>query len=1688
MEGTNKTDLYYGCHRHEYFGFQGKSSPTLRYPIQTLKQQSVRTKVVVTAMCLNLGRQPPNMKRDENHAHQECFIDTLSAMKSETMDQIGKAIQRQYQMSAVNYHARYMLLNDTTPDLLKSALSHARSACDSRKSTTRPGKAEHNRVILHYNGHAVPPPSENGELWLFNDKCTKYMPVHLIDLWAAMQSGATAFVFDCNNAGRLKVAFSNILARQTRTQKPVMHLPIAFFSCGADEELPSTKGLPADLFTSCMTHPLKTSLRWRTVRIGQSPLTPQLSVEDVDTFPGNIKERKTPLGELHWCLMAILDTICYDALAPPLFAMLCRSDAMMASLTRNFHLARFLMRQLRANPVSMPSMPATHDHPLWSSWLSTIDYAVSVLPTLNAEIARLQAAGHDLTSAMNLTPSCLPGNRIMQQLSLRYTVYGRQQELTLNSDVFSATTTDPVAPLPDRRNQKLFFPFFADQLAAFETWLQQADSGRAPPPQLPIILQVMLSQSLRVRALVLISRFLDLGGWAIQQANNIDMHAYMLALLYPTVEVENRHLLVFVWAKVIAADPTAHTKLVLEKKVHFFAETVTMDTTPADRRYLSLFVLGTVAARSSSARDTLIAGGTVGEVLRFIHSGYPVIRIWALIVIGALIGAPSGLAVAHQNRVFEAVCGSLVDAVPEVRAAALYVLGNLVPAVTEGPVAPELGRQRVTVALAPLAKSRKTRPRTAQARPFIPITKLVDALLPTIDDAAPIVRHELLRVTSLTIRRFPDSSVQGTAATLCRAMALDPVDTPARAPAESHSWVDINAGGLGESPESKTPTPTPAPAPSVAAFSGLYSILRDLSVDGVPAIAAVAHSARVDLEALALVALVAERPETFPKVQLPADIAPRRPGAARTKRPRVVAELTEAELATLVAQTDSEHRQRLLATLQTVEPAIVDLVSATVTTPLLLMTNLHAASLAAFRQHREARRCPVHAGVTADGALSRAMQAIPREQCPRCRFLTQNASLLAVSANAASGYTYGVGQTTPYTIKDGERMDASIARLRQKVEDCGDVGKTKLRKKLEKELLQRSTSMARSMKTMNLEHAFRSRQLGDPAMCQFPTMGPASPTPAHPTLAQEDPASYWTREPDALTTVTVEVEPMPEEVLARALYHFCYRLNDGSSMPYSLPGDSDWMRYHTDIAREKDLVNSRAMADPDSPESIARTVELCSGDHLKATDLPEQVTFGQTFENAINEAKLRWETLDSVKKTRFSSTPHSFVSPAAREHGVSAIVFHPVLPRLITASTQHITVWDTSAPAGTGPVNTVKVKSIGQAPDRRRAPTITGVHVMNPNCPRSMLVAVGTDCTVRVIGDYDGPHGGRLVSAFAVARPPDAPMTMTQHSWLSGVAARPTPATGTLTSKFTIGQSLNRATSIVPAKVRHLISGRSSGKKGQGSPAPVLAGAPASHPSFDNMAVLIGSTGSDLSDLTDGSHTAWGASRLSMDGETIPQRARPTRATRGEAAVSSVLRGRHLFVGHGNTVTSWDLRSERRAVMINAGITKAVTGVSVADDRVAASIDGTVRIYDLRGSSARMASEVNHLSSHVIIGAALSHIDRDKLIYGTPEGEVVITDLRAPTAPLMTFAAHPQSGLASIALHPLTPIIATGSGNSFVKIWDYGGALLGQMTPEAVAIIEDGKEVKNLAWHPLRADLTFTVPGSEVIRVYRERD
>lgn len=96
--------------------------------------------------------------------------------------------------------------------------------------------AKDERVLFHYNGHGVPRPTTNSEIWVFNKNFTQYIPLSIYDLQTWLGS-PSIYVFDCSSAG--------VLINNQQNQDD----HIIFAACAAGEFLPQNPDLPAGLST-----------------------------------------------------------------------------------------------------------------------------------------------------------------------------------------------------------------------------------------------------------------------------------------------------------------------------------------------------------------------------------------------------------------------------------------------------------------------------------------------------------------------------------------------------------------------------------------------------------------------------------------------------------------------------------------------------------------------------------------------------------------------------------------------------------------------------------------------------------------------------------------------------------------------------------------------------------------------------------------------------------------------------------------------------------------------------------------------------------------------------------------------------------------------------------------------------------------------------------------------------------------------------------------------------------------------------------------------------------------------------------------------------------------------------------------------------------------------------------------------
>lgn len=753
--------FYYDDKRHRTNGNPTpediRSSDKNKYyqPIPDWKVTKDRQKTVSAALllCLNLGVDPPDVVKTHPAARIEAWVDPLNFQDSKkAIEQIGKNLQSQYE--TLSLRTRYK-------QSLDPCVEDVKRFCNSLRRTSK-----EDQILFHYNGHGVPQPTPSGEIWVFNRGYTQYIPVSLYDLQTWL-GAPCIFVWDCNSAGNIVTNFQKFVQKRIKDDEDGNHdvaapSPTAAYkdcfqlaSCRADELLLMTPELPADLFTCCLTCPIEISIQ---IFLMQSPLrhtkykiffensNPNINNDPKNAYksnipnvhiPGVLSDRRTPLGELNWIFTAITDTIAWTSLPRPLFNKLFRHDLMIAALFRNFLLAKRVMPWYNCHPISDPELPASiATHPLWNSWDLAMDEVLSKL----VNVLKNTPPSSDLEAQLMLQQQESFQN---QKVGSDHQNSNQQQSKpgsiqNLSKFAVGNLSTMSLANLPSMLNnkksagnlvlqpQQQFTGFFEQNLTAFELWLKYVSNVRNPPEQLPIVLQVLLSQVHRIRALVLLSRFLDLGPWAVYLSLSIGIFPYVLKLLQSPAP-ELKPILVFIWARIMSIDyANTQAELIKEKGYMYFVNIlvpelsitgptsssgssfgnnspltmgsshnanaqrsrafyeyaagnsggyINNDTTD-EQKAMAVFVLTSFVRNFPLGQKYCFSFELINRLCFYItNSDIPLFRQWCVILLGLLFESnPLHKWICLNANVLEVLLRSLKDPVPEVRTATLLTL------------------------------------------------------------------------------------------------------------------------------------------------------------------------------------------------------------------------------------------------------------------------------------------------------------------------------------------------------------------------------------------------------------------------------------------------------------------------------------------------------------------------------------------------------------------------------------------------------------------------------------------------------------------------------------------------------------------------------------------------------------------------------------------------------------------------------------------------------------------------------------------------------------------------------------------------------------------------------------------------------------------------------------------------------
>ncbi|KAG6334285.1 hypothetical protein ID866_4800 [Astraeus odoratus] len=723
----------------------------------------LKTANAALVLCLNIDVDPPDIIKTNPCAVLECWVDPHTLPSHKALEAIGTNLQHQFEGLSLKIPYK-PILDPSYEDLRRFCMTLRKQAKDET-------------VCFYYNGHGVPKPTPSGELWCFNRNYTQYIPVSLMELQSWLGSPGV-YIWDCSAAGNLLTNFNNFAERRDQEvfttrggypdgMQPYMN-SLQLAACLAHEQLPSCPELPADIFTSCLTSPIDIALRYF-IMTHQLPsnITPDMVMQ----LPGDLKDRRTPLGELNWIFTAITDTIAWTTFPRGLFTRLYRSDLLIASLFRNFLLAERIMKNYHCTPHTYPPLPPTNTHPLWAAWDLAVDTCLRQLPDL---LAKAPAAGAG------------PSNAAPQTVSRT----GRVGQPGSRSAQSSSQTEKPYQYIPSR--------FFTDQLTAFEVWISRGGSAltkrgpmslpmqnggtgyegmdapvanghangrehgpnsshsddlvpRKPPDQLPIVLQVLLSQPHRLRALILLSQFVDLGPWAVNLVLTIGIFPYISKLLQAAGQ-DLRPVLIFIWARIMAVDPSVQVDLHNTGGFKYFANVLALtDDQPqhalpnsSEHKAMCAFILAAVARDYYNGQMACWRERVFDSCFDKLDEGDFLLRQWSALCIAQIWDANDEIKVYGVDRgTQDKLILLLSDDSPEVRAAAMYALGTFMGASGSADFDKHGGR------------GSGTQYQLEERIHFrMEVAVVTGATVAAKDDASPMVRKELLVLISCLVKEW----------------------------------------------------------------------------------------------------------------------------------------------------------------------------------------------------------------------------------------------------------------------------------------------------------------------------------------------------------------------------------------------------------------------------------------------------------------------------------------------------------------------------------------------------------------------------------------------------------------------------------------------------------------------------------------------------------------------------------------------------------------------------------------------------------------------------------------------------------------------------------------------------------------------------------------------------------------------
>lgn len=272
---------------------------------------------------------------------------------------------------------------------------------------------------------------------------------------------------------------------------------------------------------------------------------------------------------------------------------------------------------------------------------------------------------------------------------------------------------------------------------------------RKPPDQLPIVLQVLLSQPHRLRALILLSQFVDLGPWAVNLVLTIGIFPYISKLLQAPGQ-DLRPVLIFIWARILAVDPSVQADLYNNQQGYkYFSNILGMRNDPvlpnsSEHQAMCSFILSALSRDFPQGQQACWDERVFDNCYDRLEEPDFLLRQWTALCIGQMWDAnDKGKYMGIQRGAQDKLTQLLSDDSVEVRCAALFALGTFMGA--SGSADPERRGGGGTGTMFDVDERSHFR---------MEVAVVTGATLAIRDDASPMCRKELLVVISCLVKEW----------------------------------------------------------------------------------------------------------------------------------------------------------------------------------------------------------------------------------------------------------------------------------------------------------------------------------------------------------------------------------------------------------------------------------------------------------------------------------------------------------------------------------------------------------------------------------------------------------------------------------------------------------------------------------------------------------------------------------------------------------------------------------------------------------------------------------------------------------------------------------------------------------------------------------------------------------------------